>query len=135
VSAAENALNREIELRNQGYANDVALREKELADAKAAQEKAVEEQKKIAGEQILLDAAFEGGEIEGVVGVRTYGETTCPDRRGTPCSWAEIPFKLVGDGERKIHEIDISSLDKPFFSTSLVFKNKGHAKIYSFEFK
>ena len=59
VAAAENALNREIELRNQGYANDVALREKELADAKAAQEKAVEEQKKIAGEQILLDAAMQ----------------------------------------------------------------------------
>lgn len=59
VSAAENALNREIELRNQGYANDVALREKELADAKAAQKKAVEEQKKIAGEQILLDAALQ----------------------------------------------------------------------------
>lgn len=59
VSAAENALNREIELRNQGYANDVALREKELADAKAQQKKAVEEQKKIAGEQILLDAALQ----------------------------------------------------------------------------
>ena len=59
VSAAENALNREIELRNQGYANDVALRERELADAKAAQKKAVEEQKKIAKEQILLDAAMQ----------------------------------------------------------------------------
>ncbi len=59
VSAAENALNREIELRNQGYANDVALREKDLADAKEQQKKAVEEQKKIAGEQILLDAAMQ----------------------------------------------------------------------------
>lgn len=59
VSAAENALNREIELRNQGYANDVALREKELADAKEMQKKAAEEQKKIAGEQILLDAALQ----------------------------------------------------------------------------
>ena len=59
VSAAENALNREIELRNQGYANDVALREKELADAKAAQKKAAEEQKKVAQEQVLLDAALQ----------------------------------------------------------------------------
>jgi hypothetical protein len=59
VSAAENALNREIELRNQGYANDVALREKELADAKEMQRKAAEEQEKLAKEQILLDAALQ----------------------------------------------------------------------------
>lgn len=59
VSAAENALNREIELRNQGYANNVALRERELADAKDKQRRAMEEQKKIAGEQILLDAAMQ----------------------------------------------------------------------------
>jgi len=59
VSAAENALNREIELRNQGYANNVALRERELADAKEKQKQAVEEQKKIAQEQILLDAALQ----------------------------------------------------------------------------
>ena len=59
VSAAENALNREIELRNQGYANNVALRERELADAKDKQRRAMEEQKKIAQEQILLDAAMQ----------------------------------------------------------------------------
>lgn len=59
VSAAENALNREIELRNQGYANDVALREKELADAKEKQKRALEEQKKISQQQILLDAAMQ----------------------------------------------------------------------------
>ena len=85
--------------------------------------------------KIILDASFEGGEIEGVAGFRTYAETTTPDRKGTPCSWAEVPFKLVGDGERKIHEIDISALDKPAFQTSLIFKTKGHAKIYSWEFK
>jgi len=59
VSAAENALNREIELRNQGYANNVALRERELADAKEKQKQAMEEQKKAAQEQILLDAAMQ----------------------------------------------------------------------------
>lgn len=59
VSAAENALNREIELRNQGYANDVALRERELADAKEKQKQALEEQNKIAKQQVLLDAAMQ----------------------------------------------------------------------------
>lgn len=63
VSAAENALNREIELRNQGYANDVALREKELANAKEMQKKAAEEQKKIAQQQILLDAALQASSM------------------------------------------------------------------------
>lgn len=57
VSAAENALTREIELRNQGFANDVAMKERELAKAKEIQKKAAEEQKKAAQEQIMLDAA------------------------------------------------------------------------------
>ena len=63
VSAAEQALNREIELRNQGYANDVALRERELADAKKAQKEAAMEQQKIAKEQVLLDAAMQASSL------------------------------------------------------------------------
>ena len=63
VSAAEQALNREIELRNQGYANDVALRERELADAKKAQKDAAMEQQKIAKEQVLLDAAMQASSM------------------------------------------------------------------------
>jgi hypothetical protein len=63
VSAAENALNREIELRNQGYANDVALREKELADAKEKQKQAVELQAKYKKEQVLLDAAMQASSM------------------------------------------------------------------------
>lgn len=85
--------------------------------------------------KILLDAEFDGGEIIGEVGFRCYAETTCPDRKDSPCTWGSLPFKLVGDGERKIHEIDISALDKPIFSASLIFESKGHAKIYSWEFK
>lgn len=85
--------------------------------------------------RILLDAALDGGEIEGVVGFRTYGETTTPDRKGSPCSWTEVPFRLVGDGTRKHYEIDISAIGKPFFQASLVFKTKGHAKVYAFELK
>ena len=63
VKAAENALNREIELRNQGYANDVALREKELAEAKEKQKKAVELQAKYKKEQVLLDAALQASSM------------------------------------------------------------------------
>lgn len=59
VSSAENALNREMDLKAQGYANDVALREKELADAKAAQDKAAAQQKKMALEQQKIDAALQ----------------------------------------------------------------------------
>lgn len=84
--------------------------------------------------RIILDACFEGGEITGVAGFRCYGETTTPDRKGSPCTWRETPFKMVGDGIRRFYEIDISCIDKPFFNTNLVFHTKGHAKIYSFEF-
>lgn len=46
VEAAENALNREIELQAAGYANRVDAAQKELAQAKANQQKALEEQRK-----------------------------------------------------------------------------------------
>ena len=85
--------------------------------------------------KILLDAAFEGGEIVGEAGFRCYAETTRPDHKDSPCFWLTVPFKFEGDGERRIYEIDISNLDKPFFNANLIFKCKGSAKIYSFEFK
>ena len=63
VSAAENALNREIELRNQGYANDVALKERELADAKERQKKALEMQEKAKEEELALNTAMEASSM------------------------------------------------------------------------
>ena len=63
VSAAENALNREIELRNQGYANDVALREKELADAREQQKKALEMQQKAKEEELAINTALEASNM------------------------------------------------------------------------
>ena len=83
--------------------------------------------------KILIDACIEGGEIVGKAGFRCYAETTRPDYKGTPCSFASIPFKISGDGVRKIHEIDISGLDKPFFRMFFEFLKKGKAKIYSIE--
>ena len=63
VSAAENALNREIELRNQGYANDVALKERELADAKARQKQAAEMQKKAEEDALKVNTAMEASSM------------------------------------------------------------------------
>ena len=63
VSAAENALNREIELRNQGYANNVALRERELADAKERQKKALEMQQKAKEEELAINTAMEASSM------------------------------------------------------------------------
>ena len=63
VSAAESALDREMEARNAGYANDVTLRRKELEDAKKSQEKALEEQRKIAKQQVLIDAATQSSSL------------------------------------------------------------------------
>ena len=63
VSAAENALNREIELRNQGYANDVALKEKELADAKESQRQAAELQRKAEEDALKVNTAMEASSM------------------------------------------------------------------------
>jgi hypothetical protein len=84
---------------------------------------------------IILDACFEGGDIEGIAGFRCYGATTRPDHKDTPCTWQQVDFKLNGDGVRRVHEIDISSIDKPFFASFLIFKSAGKAKVYSFELK
>ena len=63
VAAAENALNREIELRNQGYANDVALKERELADAKKRQKEAAELQQKAKKDQLAVNTAMEASSM------------------------------------------------------------------------
>ena len=63
VSAAENALNREIELRNQGYANDVALKERELADAKKRQKEAADMQKKAEKDALAVNSAMEASSM------------------------------------------------------------------------
>lgn len=63
VAAAENALNREIELRNQGYANDVALRERELADAKKRQQQAAKLQQKAKKDQLAVNTAMEASSM------------------------------------------------------------------------
>ena len=63
VAAAENALNREIELRNQGYANDVALKEKELAKAKENQKKSIELQQKYKEQELAINTAMEASNM------------------------------------------------------------------------
>ena len=63
VAAAENALNREIELRNQGYANDVALKERELADAKKRQQEAAKLQQKAKKDQLAVNTAMEASSM------------------------------------------------------------------------
>jgi hypothetical protein len=85
------------------------------------------------GANIALDAAFDGGEIVGNAGFCCYAETTRPDHKDSPCIWEQVPFRIEGDGVRRVYEIDISSIKKLFFNANLIFKSKGHAKIYSLE--
>lgn len=57
VSSAEAALQAELTARANGYANNVKYAQKELADAKKNQQKALEQQRKTQRAQIALDAA------------------------------------------------------------------------------
>lgn len=57
VQAAEEALEKEKDLAAEGLANDVTLREQQLAAAKAAEEQAQKERAKAVRTQILLDSA------------------------------------------------------------------------------
>ena len=79
--------------------------------------------------KIIMDAAFEGGEIKGKFTVlRLY------DNMGRARINKSIDFTVNGDGVRRLHEIDISSLETCFVGGTLDFESSGHARIYSFEF-
>ena len=63
VDAAQKALDKEIELRDKGYANDVATAQKELDMAKANQEKAQREQEKAQKRQAAIQTLQQMGDL------------------------------------------------------------------------
>lgn len=63
VDSAQKALEKEIELRDKGYANDVATAQKELDMAKANQEKAQREQEKAQKRQAAIQALQQMGDL------------------------------------------------------------------------
>lgn len=80
--------------------------------------------------KILLDACITGGEIKGTATVTIIYDGM--DNRGRiPKS---VDFTIIGDGERKIHEIDMSGIDSAYIGVKLELQGSGHAKIYSCEF-
>jgi len=63
VDKAEDALNAELELQRQGFANNVAARRADLEDSKKAQADAIEQQRKAARQRALIDAATQASSI------------------------------------------------------------------------
>lgn len=63
VKSAEEALAKEIELAEKGYASNVTLKQRELEEAKVQREKAVEQQRKAQRTQILLDTALQASSL------------------------------------------------------------------------
>ena len=63
VDSAQKALDKEIELRDKGYANDVATAQKELDMAKANQEKAQREQEKAQKRQAAIQTLQQVGSL------------------------------------------------------------------------
>ena len=63
VESAQKALDKEIELRDKGYANDVATAQKELENAKANQEKALKEQEKAQRRQAAIQSLQQIGDL------------------------------------------------------------------------
>lgn len=63
VESAQKALDKEIELRNKGYANNVATAQKELDNAKANQEKALKEQEKAQRRQAAIQTLQQIGDL------------------------------------------------------------------------
>ena len=57
VRKAEEALQKELDLQDQGFANNVSARQKDLDDAKRQQDAAIEAQRKAARQKAIIDAA------------------------------------------------------------------------------
>ena len=63
VKAAEDALAKEQDLAAEGFANNVALRQQDLADAKAAQETALKEKKKAQKAALIIDTITQASSL------------------------------------------------------------------------
>lgn len=57
VKTAEDQIKKEQELKDQGYANDLEARQRDLADARAAQRTALEEKKRAQRQELVIDTA------------------------------------------------------------------------------
>ena len=81
---------------------------------------------------IVLDACFDG-EISGDAVFLVYeglDEKNCI-KRGS----VSVPFSITSNGERAMHEIDVSSLSDCFVGFGLRFNSEGHLKVYGVEIK
>ena len=63
VESAQNVLEKEIEARNNGYANEVETARKELETAKKNQQKAIEEQRRAQRAQEMIDSASQAASL------------------------------------------------------------------------
>ncbi len=76
VQKAQDALDKELELQKQGFANNVDQRQQDLQNAKDFQKKAIEEQKKAARQRALIDAATQVSAI--ATAAASYFSATAP---------------------------------------------------------
>lgn len=63
ISAKEQQVQKERDLNEQGVANNLSLRLKELADLKAARERAIEDQKRLQRTQLIIDTATQASSM------------------------------------------------------------------------
>jgi tape measure domain-containing protein len=79
VEAAENALDREIKLGEAGFASNVSLKQRQLEEAKKTEQEALENKKKVARANLVVDSAQQASSI-GVAAANLYK------------TWATLPF-------------------------------------------
>ena len=88
VKSAEEALAKEIELAEKGFASNVTLKQRELEEAKVQREKAVEQQRKAQRTQILLDTALQASSLATTVANLFKSLSALPFGTGVPIAIA-----------------------------------------------
>ena len=111
VKAAEDALEKEQELAAEGLANNVTLRQKELAEAKAAREEAAKEEAQARRTQILLDSA---GQISSLVtaSANIFKSLSTIPFAGIPLAIATIGIMLGAFAKAKSDALKAAQIPK-----------------------
>ncbi len=82
--------------------------------------------------EILLEAAFDQGEVIGQVEVSLFDGSL---KRLWELETETVEFRFTGTGEKQLYRIDLSAIGSCYIAPKLIFDTTGHARIYSFEMK
>lgn len=114
ISKKEEQVKKEQELNEEGVANNLSLRQKELADLKAARERALEDQKRLQRTQLIIDTASQASSMITAASKVFSGFATIPIV-GVGLGIAAVALMLGAFAASKIKAFQLVNQQTPTF--------------------